>query len=62
MDILIMSRPEANKQPWNRNTKNFHINTTVVAKEVCDIIATQVKEIVSFVTRYTAVSLLEGKK
>lgn len=61
MDTVIMKIPET-EQPRKRKTENIHINRTVAAKEVCDIIATQMKERFSFVTHYTAVSLLEAEK
>ncbi|GBL73286.1 hypothetical protein AVEN_159326-1 [Araneus ventricosus] len=48
----------------SRKTKieNIHINRTVAAKEICDIITNQVKERSCSISHYSAVCLLEAPK
>ncbi|GBM23792.1 hypothetical protein AVEN_271146-1 [Araneus ventricosus] len=45
-----------------RKRKKFDINRSVAAKEICDVITNQVKEIFCFISHYFAVSLLEAPK
>lgn len=47
------SRPTSRKRE-----ENIHINRTVANKEICDVIMNQVKKIFSFISEYSAVSLL----
>ncbi|GBM34208.1 hypothetical protein AVEN_60556-1 [Araneus ventricosus] len=50
------------KLQGKRKRENIHINRTVAAKEICDDITNQVKEIFCFISHYSAVSLLEAPK
>ncbi|GBN92193.1 hypothetical protein AVEN_213017-1 [Araneus ventricosus] len=45
-----------------RKRENIHINRTVAAREICDVISNQVKERFCFLSHYFAVSLLETPK
>ncbi|GBO00672.1 hypothetical protein AVEN_93671-1 [Araneus ventricosus] len=45
-----------------RKRENIHINRSVAAREICDVISNQVKKRFCFISHYSAVSLLEAPK
>ncbi|GBM24684.1 hypothetical protein AVEN_46185-1 [Araneus ventricosus] len=62
MDIVTKEISASYETSRKRKTENFHINRTVAAKEICDVITNQVKGGFCFVSHYSAVSLLEAPK
>lgn len=64
MDIVINEVARAVSEPHSkkRTVENVHINRTVAAKEVCDVITNQVKTRFSFTTHYSAMSLFDAEK
>ncbi|GBM08546.1 hypothetical protein AVEN_69765-1 [Araneus ventricosus] len=62
MDTVIKEISVSYETSRIRKRENIHINRTVAAKEICDVIANQVKERFCFISHYSAVSILEAPK
>ena len=45
-----------------RREEDGHANKAIAAKEVCDVISTQIKERFSFTSHHSAVSLIDPQK
>ncbi|GBO18562.1 hypothetical protein AVEN_71783-1 [Araneus ventricosus] len=62
MDTVTKEISASYETSRKRKRKNIHINRTVAAREICDVISNQVKERFCFISHYSAVSLLEAPK
>ncbi|GBM41174.1 hypothetical protein AVEN_35746-1 [Araneus ventricosus] len=62
MDAVTKEISASCETSRKRKRENIHINRTVAAREICDVISNQVKERFCFISHYSAVSLLEAPK
>ncbi|GBL88903.1 hypothetical protein AVEN_159000-1 [Araneus ventricosus] len=62
MDTVTKEISASYETSRRRKRENIHINRTVAAREICDVITNQVKERFCFISHYSAVSLLEAPK
>ncbi|GBN32769.1 hypothetical protein AVEN_58866-1 [Araneus ventricosus] len=62
MDTVTKEISASYETSRKRKTENIHINRTVAAREICDVISNQVKNRFCFIFHYFAVSLLEAPK
>ncbi|GBM86439.1 hypothetical protein AVEN_108451-1 [Araneus ventricosus] len=62
MDTMKKKISASGETSRKRKRENIHINRTVAAREICDVISNQVKERFCFISHYSAVSLLEAPK
>ncbi|GBL93496.1 hypothetical protein AVEN_59692-1 [Araneus ventricosus] len=62
MDTVTKEISASYETSRKRKRENFHINRTVAAREICDVISNQVKKRFCFISHYSAVSLLEAPK
>ncbi|GBL64902.1 hypothetical protein AVEN_236886-1 [Araneus ventricosus] len=62
MDTVKKEISASHETSRKRKRENIHINRTVAAREICDVISNQVKERFCFISHYSAVSLLEAPK
>ncbi|GBL86443.1 hypothetical protein AVEN_164600-1 [Araneus ventricosus] len=62
MDTVTKEISASYETSRKRKRENIHMNRTVAAREICDVILNQVKERFCFISHYSAVSLLEAPK
>ncbi|GBN68772.1 hypothetical protein AVEN_170701-1 [Araneus ventricosus] len=62
MDTVTKEISASYETSRKRKRENIHINRTVAAREICDVISNQVKERFCFISHCSAASLLEVPK
>ncbi|GBM20890.1 hypothetical protein AVEN_253698-1 [Araneus ventricosus] len=62
MDTVTKELSASYETPRKRKRENIHMNRTVAARQICDVISNEVKERFCFISHYSAVSLLEAPK
>ncbi|GBN07574.1 hypothetical protein AVEN_19032-1 [Araneus ventricosus] len=62
MDTVTKEISASYETSRKRKRENIHINRTVAAREICDVISNQVKKRFCFISHYSAVSLFEAPK